>query len=185
MCVCLYMYFCVFNSVEWCGGLFVALHWSGQQTCKWSSTGTQENTTQTHHIYKVLSPNLCVCVCVQARNKQNGELAAIKVIKMEPGENLIWMFVLFIWVYQEITELILIFAFTLATCYILALKLCTTFSFSFYNISANMLRQRQGLWLERTLIDRPVDFLPISVISVSSLCVHSPTFIWWKSPNLF
>lgn len=27
-------------------------------------------------------------LCFQARNKQNGELAAIKVIKMEPGESL-------------------------------------------------------------------------------------------------
>lgn len=34
--------------------------------------------------------DLCVVsLCVQARHKQNGELAAIKVIKMEPGENLI------------------------------------------------------------------------------------------------
>ncbi len=31
---------------------------------------------------------VCVCVCFQARNKQNGEFAAIKIIKMEPGKSL-------------------------------------------------------------------------------------------------
>lgn len=49
------------------------------------------NIQMTQHVRRALSvKNLLthVFLCVQARNKQNGELAAIKVIKMEPGETL-------------------------------------------------------------------------------------------------
>lgn len=38
--------------------------------------------------------NLNCCLCVQARHKQNGELAALKVVKMEPGEDILWLLLL-------------------------------------------------------------------------------------------
>lgn len=50
----------------------------------------EENRKWEVRLLKVIMSELMFCVyvflCVQARDKQTGELAAIKVIKMEPGE---------------------------------------------------------------------------------------------------
>lgn len=83
--VCAWMYFWIFNVTESAGFFYTPLIWTAnmQMTPCWRNTGKRSyNKT---HLQPANNELACLFLCFQARNKQNGELAAIKLIKMEPG----------------------------------------------------------------------------------------------------
>lgn len=84
VCVYVWMYFWIRNS-QLVFFFCTPLIWTAnmQMTPCWRHTGRRSyNLTHSQGANNEL---VCLILCFQARNKQNGELAAIKVIKMEPG----------------------------------------------------------------------------------------------------